>query len=354
MLYYNITQSRKRQGGVVERSTGDGRGVGSGGWRRNGPNTMNQRSSQCAFGRLAGFQQLFYALLTVIGLNAQSVLAQPFRMQAAPVAVPPTEAQQAFQAQIADQARFLASDDRFRHFSDHKRQALIEFATGNVLVATLHQLGLALVAELNLPVLAGAEKAADDFAILMALELGKSHFSDRILMEAAKGWFTTMRLTRAPDREHVVNVRRASRMVCLMFGADAVRFKALADETALPKNLQRNCGWDYDRALRAWEIVLRPHRPQVDQSKTRIDVSYGPAVGNLAIYPQLFGNLRVLEMIAEATARQVTWRAPLLIEMRSCGVAGATWDAPTRTLRICYEMADAFAALYRDREGAER
>ena len=315
---------------------------------------MTRLWSHFAFGRLARLHPLYCALFVIAALSAQSVLAQPFRMQGTPPAIPSLEAQQAFQAQIEDQARLLASDHRFRHLSDHKRQALIEFVTGNALVVTLHQIGLALVADLNLPALAGADKAADDFAILTALELGKSHFSDRILMQAAKGGFTAMRLQRAPDDEHGVSGRRAYRMACLMFGADAVRFKALAEKAVLSKNLQRNCGWDYDSALRSWDVVLRPHRPQVDQSKTRIDISYGPAVGNLAIYPQLFGNLRVLEVIAEATAKQVVWRAPLSLEMRSCGATGATWDARTRALRICYQMADAFAALYRGREGAER
>jgi hypothetical protein len=290
----------------------------------------------------------------MIGLSVQSALAQPFRMQAAPPAVPSLEARQSLQAQIEEQARLLASDHRYRHLSAHKRQALVEFVTGNMLAVALHQLGLALITELNLPVLGGAEQAADDFAILTALELGKSHFSDRILMEAAKNRLTIMRLAHPPSHEHGVSLRRAYRMVCLMFGADAVRFKGLAQETALPKDGQRNCGWDYDRALRSWELVLRSHRPGVGEWKTRIDVSYGSAAGDLAIYPQLFRGLRVLETIAEAAAKQVTWRAPLLLEMRSCGVTDATSDAPVHAVRTCYEMADQLAALYRGREGAER
>jgi len=249
-----------------------------------------------------------------------------------------------------EQVLVLASDNRLRRLPPRERQALLEFVVGNVLNGALHQLGIALLRDLNLPAPAGVEEAADDFAILSLLDLGKSHFSDRILMVAAKGRFTTVRRTRAAGTsryEHGLKVRRAYRMVCLLLGADATRFKALAEGVALPGNKQRNCGWDYDRALRAWEIVLRHHRPAPDQAKTKISVSYGPAAGNLARYAQVFRNLSFLETLAEVTANEVTWGGPLRIEMRSCGATTDRWSAPSRTLSICYETADELAALYR-------
>ena len=249
-----------------------------------------------------------------------------------------------------EQALLLASDPRFRRLPQHGRQALVEFVAGNVLIAAIHQLGLTLLSELSLPAVGGVDQSADNFAVLTLLELGKSHFSDRILMEAAKGWFTSMRGKQgARDTsgyQYGLSVRRAYRMVCLMAGADAVRFKALPEETALSTTGYRNCGWEYDRALRAWRIILGPHRPGVDRPKTWIDVSYGIATGNLAIYAQVFRNLRFLETIAEVAASQVIWRAPLLIEMRSCDAATPTWTASTRTLSVCYELAQRFAKLY--------
>jgi Putative metallopeptidase len=303
--------------------------------------------------RASGFQSLSCALLVIMGLSGECVLAQPFRTQTVPPRAPSPEAQQAFQATMDEQVLVLAGDDRLRRLPQNQRQALLEFVTGNVLVAAIHQLGHALLSEFSVPTIGGADQAADDFAVLTVLELGKSHFSDRILMEAAKGGFISVRGKTAKDTsdyEHALSERRAYRMVCLVTGADPVRFKALAEEIALPRNLQRNCGWDYDSALRSWERILRPHRPGVDQPKTRIDVSYGVAAGNLAIYKQVFRNLRFLETIADVTASQIAWRDPLLLEMRSCGVAAAAWNASARTLSICYEMAGDLAELYRGLE----
>jgi hypothetical protein len=204
-----------------------------------------------------------------------------------------------------------------------------------------------------LPLVGGAEQAFDDFAALSVLKLGERSFSDRILIEGAKGWFTRARAKHAkgaPDYydRHEFNARRAHRVVCLMFGADAARFKALSDETALPEELRRGCGWDYDKVSRSWDAALMPHRPAAEQAKVRIEMSYGAAAGDLEIYAQVLRNLRFLETIAEFTADRLAWRDPILIELQSCGKADAAWTAPTRTLHLCYEMARDFAELYRD------
>jgi len=267
--------------------------------------------------RTAEFQRLSCALLMGLALSTQSVLAQPFRMRAAPPAVPSLDSRHAFESRIDEQARLLASDDRLKRLSQQERRNIVEFVAGNVLTAALHQLALALVSELRVPALGGTDQAADDFAILTALELGKADFSDRILMAAAKSLFTRKQRERTSGRasrdsdETGLNLRRAYRMVCLMAGADAVRFKALIEDTGLPRNLGRNCGWDYENALRSWEIVLRPYRPRADQPKTQVDVSYGPAGDNLKVYAQMFRNLGFLEAIAPVIASQIVWRAAL-------------------------------------------
>jgi Putative metallopeptidase len=294
------------------------------------------------------------ALLVFMGLSGEPSLGQPFRVQTVPPPAPSPEARQSFQAKIDEQARLLASDRRLKRVPEHKRQALVEFVVGNVLFVATHEIGHALLSEMNLPALGGAEQAADDFAILTALKLGEKEFSDRVLIEAAKGWFTSARREKKARgtlhyyARHGLNERRAYRIVCLMVGADPVRFKALAEETTLPRDLRRRCGWDYDRASRTWERVLMPHRPAADQPKAQIEVIYRVAPGKLEVYAQVFRNLRFLETIAELAADHVAWPAPILMEMRSCGDAGATWTIPTRTLHVCYEMAQDFAELYRD------
>ena len=315
---------------------------------------MTRSVSNRAFCRAAASRTVASALLVFMGLSGGPLLAQPFRVQIVPPRSSPLEAQQSFQAKIDEQARLVAHDSHFQRVPERKLQALVEFVVGNVLFATTHQIGHALISEFGLPTLGGAEQAADDFAALTALNLGEKNFSDRILIEAAKGWFTNIRREKRARgmpgyyERHGFSMRRAYRIICLMVGADPARFKVLAEEATLPKNLRRGCGWDYDSASRSWEKVLMSHRPAADRPKARIELTYRAATGSLDIYAQVFRNLRFLEAIAEFAADRFAWRAPISIEMRSCGNADAAWTITTRTLNVCYEMAQDFAELYRD------
>jgi hypothetical protein len=287
-------------------------------------------------------------------MSGETLCAQPFRASTAPPASPSPEARQSFQALIAEQARLLATNSQLRRVALDKQQALTEFVVGNLLFVAMRELGNAIVSDIGLPLPGGAEQAYDDLAGLALLKLGEKNFSDRILIEAAKGWFIRARREKAAQgardyyHRHDFDPRRAYRMVCLLFGADAARFKALPEETALPGERLRGCGGDYDRVSRSWDVALMPHRPAADQPKARIDVSYGAAAGDLGAYAQVLRNLRFLQTIAEFAADRVAWRAPILIELRSCREANAAWSASTRTLQLCYEMAQDFAKLYRD------
>jgi hypothetical protein len=81
-----------------------------------------------------------------------------------------------------------------------------------------------------------------------------SVFSHRVLVEAAKGWFLSVRRDKKEGDEvdyydtHGLDEQRAYQIVCLMVGADPVRFKDLADETKLPEDRQKSCARDYSRA----------------------------------------------------------------------------------------------------------
>src|SRR5258708_4921142 len=98
------------------------------------------------------------ALLILMGLRGGPLLAQPFRVQTAPPRSPSVEAQQSFQAKIDEQARLLAGNRHFQSVPEHGRQALVEFVVGNALFVTAHQLGYALLSEMNLPTISGAEQ----------------------------------------------------------------------------------------------------------------------------------------------------------------------------------------------------
>ncbi len=271
----------------------------------------------------------------------EPVFAQP---------VPPGADQ--LQARIDAAALEHARDERYKGLSPKERQGLAEFVAGNLLFAVLHELGHAVVSDMGLPVLCKEEDAADSFAATRLIIAG-SGFSDRVLTEAAKGWFMTNRRDKKegdpvpPYDAHGLDLVRAYQIVCFMVGSNEDKFKNLADETKLPKDRQDSCTRDYNKAANSWGLVLKPHLRSPDQSKTKIDVIYGEAKGDLKGFAEAARSIMLLETVAQHLADEFVWRAPFVLEMQSCGSPNASWDPPSRQLYVCYELAEDFAELYR-------
>ena len=262
-------------------------------------------------------------------------------------------AAEVFQAGIDDAARELGKEMRLRRLTPQQRRARAEFVFGNTLFVTIHELGHALVSELDLMVLGREEDVADAYATVGVLKCGAA-FARRVLVEAAKGWFVSAQRDRKAGElpqyyeRHGLDEQRAYQVVCLMVGSDPVRFKDLADEVRLPETRRRSCGWDYDTASRSWQRALAPHLRRADQPKPRIEVVYGEGKGKLAHYARIFRAARFLETVVEQVADSFAWPASIVVEMRTCGEPNARWTISTRRLHVCYELVEEFVELYRD------
>src|SRR5215467_9297129 len=258
-----------------------------------------------------------------------------------------------FRSRIEDAVRALGNQPRFKSIPFERRQELAEFVSGNMLFVLLHELAHTAVSELDLPVLGKKEDAADSFAALTLINI-KTSFSDRVLTQAAKGWFMAERRDRKEKEpvvyydEHGLNQQRAFQIVCYMVGADPIRFKDLAAETKLPKDRQQSCSEDYRKAAKSWGVLLQPHVRTADQPRTKIDVVYGDAKGKLEIAAQMARSIKLLDGVAARSSELVAWPAPFSLEMQTCGFANAKWDESTRKLTLCYELAEDFTELYRD------
>jgi hypothetical protein len=270
-----------------------------------------------------------------------------------PTFAQPTPADaEAFQARIDAAAVWLGSHPRYKNTSLKYRQAIAEFVAGNMLFVVLHEMAHAAISELGLPVLGREEDAADSYAATRLIRI-KSAVSNRVLTEAAKGWFMADRRDRKEGHplpfydEHGLNQVRAYEIVCLMVGSNKDEFKDLAKETKLPEERQDGCAKDYSRAANSWSQALKDHLRQPDQPETKIEVVYGEAQGILQIAAQAFRSIQMLETVAYFSSQQLAWPAPFTLEMQTCGYVNARWRASTRTLTLCYELAHDFAELYR-------
>ena len=234
--------------------------------------------------------------------------------------------------------------------SDMQCRETIQFIMGNMLFVLLHETGHVMITEMGLPVLGREEDAADSYATVMMLAM-KEKFTDRVLTSAAQGWFYSDRRGRMEQAPlvyydaHSLDQQRAYQIVCLMVGSDPQKFAQLADSTGLPEERQHTCQGDYSNAEWSWTRLLKDHL-RTTQPQTELTVRYGEPTPALELYASVMKETRLLETVGQRLSEKYVWRAPFTIEAETCGGAGAQWNIATRTLTLCYEMAEEFSALY--------
>jgi hypothetical protein len=253
-------------------------------------------------------------------------------------------------AGIEEAVKGLDNVPSLKKLSPEKKKALVEFTLGNTMFVMAHEMGHIVVSELGLPVLGKEEDAADSFAALTALRI-RSAFSERVLVEAAKGWVLSAYRDKSQGNElafydeHGLDLQRAYFVVCLMVGSDPEKFKALAKEAKLPEERQTSCVRDYKNAVWSWELALKPHLRAADQPKIAINVSYKDDE-KYALQAKVLRDMGLLEAFAAHAADRFAWKQPFSMEARGCGEPNATWNAGTRTMTLCYELAAEFVELY--------
>jgi len=277
-------------------------------------------------------------------------------MASAMTAAPPPITQ--IEERVDEAVRARANDPRFKGLTEKQRRERIEFVAGNMLFAVAHEVGHLLISELGLPVLGREEDAADTFAVMNLLNMNYP-FSNRVLMQSARGWFLSDRrnerekVPMAFYDEHALDKQRAYNIVCLMVGSNPESFRELATTTKMPAERQRTCRSDYNNASWSWREALAPHLRKPDQPRVKIEVNYAKS-GKYRRSARGHRPILMLEDIAERLSGRFNFSQPFGLEMKECGEPGAQWDRSTRKITICYELGADFVKLYTYNATAER
>jgi hypothetical protein len=254
---------------------------------------------------------------------------------------------------VLDIARMFQNDPRYnRGKTPQQIQDSVEFVTGNVLFVLGHETAHALISVFEIPVIGREEDAADALATVVSLKMANS-FADRVVVNAARGWFLSDQRDRKEGTpnvfydEHGMDVQRAYNIVCLLVGGAPDKFQSLANEVKLPKERQDTCRFDFSNASWSWDQVLKPHMRKPEDPKTTIAVTYAPA-GEYSTLAELGQKLQILETVAEWLSEDFAWKTPISLEMQQCGDdAGTRWLPTTKKVILCYEMIREFIQLHR-------
>lgn len=262
----------------------------------------------------------------------------------------PAPERSVLEGRIGPAAEMLKADPRLADLSESKRRDAVQFLVGNLVFVMMHEIGHVLISEMGLPVLSREEDAADTFAAVSMIWM-RNAFSERVLAEAAKGWFYSDRRDRQRNvpvvyyDEHSLDRQRAYQIVCLMVGSDPTKFAGLAEETGLPEDRQKTCEADFSNAEWSWQRVLKDHW-RTTQPMTPIPVRHGDPGERLKFFARIIESVELVEILAQRLSDKFVWRAPFAIETKACGKSGADWNIATRTVTLCYELAEELALLY--------
>ncbi len=144
---------------------------------------------------------------------------------------------------------------------------LAEATDGPVSFVLLHETGHAIFNLLKTPVLGREEDAADFFAALATLRMGKD-VSMRLLKGAA--WaYRQGAITRKPDESdfsdfHSLDAQRYYNILCLAYGSDPEFFAGAVTRWDLPKERAEDCDWEYNQARYAIQKLISP---SIDQQQ---------------------------------------------------------------------------------------
>jgi hypothetical protein len=263
----------------------------------------------------------------------------------------PGNASGQIEAKLNAAVKEFSHDPRFKGLSQDQIRDRIEFVVGNVIFATLHEVGHMVIAEMGLPVLGREEDAADAFAVIAGLKVN-NEVSDNILIQSARGWFMSDRRAKKQKAplvfydEHGLDQQRAYNIVCLMVGGNPEKFSKAADLTKMPDERQGTCQSDYSNASWSWDKALAPHIRKPDQAKIPVNVKYNETK-RFEVFAKGFKEIRLLELLAEHISDRYVLRGPIGVEALDCGEPNARWDLSARKIFICYELAAEFGELYR-------
>lgn len=141
-----------------------------------------------------------------------------------------------------------------------------EFVADNLIATFYHEMGHALIDQLELPVLGREEDAADILSVLLIDEVWEPETATGIAENTALSY--VFMAEENADSEpafwdvHGLDLQRYYSHVCLFYGADPENRTGFAKDFDLPPERAEGCAEEYQLALDSWWTYLEPLQDQ--------------------------------------------------------------------------------------------
>lgn len=239
------------------------------------------------------------------------------------------------------------------------QQAALDFVMGNFEFVLLHEIAHLIIAEKQIPIIGPVENAADYIATTILVRGENFDVDDpealrRFAHSAADAFSSSWQKSSERKRavpywdNHSLDIQRYYTVLCLLYGSAPNEQNNILMSEALPEQRAAGCPVEYEMALRGVKWMIATYGKGKDDppgAKARYEYVAPRSLRQQAIVEEI-RRINLLELTLDAFTDTFHFEKPLLASIRSCGSPNAAWQAERRELVICYELLEAFYALY--------
>lgn len=214
-----------------------------------------------------------------------------------------------------------------------------QFVTSNIIGTLYHELGHALIDQLQLPVLGREEDAADTLSALLINDVWTEDSAKDMITDNANAYL--MYDARSTDQGdtppywdvHGLDLQRYYNLICLFYGASPDSRGDLVKQFDLPAERSEGCADEFDQANGSWGALLNDLPPTGKGLRLARPYGTDPIAAILA---------------AEITTLNERYALPEWVDIAvdDCGEANAFYDPETRSITVCREYADELAQVW--------
>ena len=208
---------------------------------------------------------------------------------------------------------------------------LSQFSKNVLTHVVLHEFGHAFIREFKIPVLGNEENIADSFATNFISQNLRDDAVE-IITARAKSWIVEDSEVNSKDYdhkgEHELDIRRAYRAMCLLYGADPADWADMINWVEFSEGDLSGCSDAAPDQIDGWHKTLSAIKISNAKPSDKIEIIYGEGPYKLAVQ-----KAQVFEKIAKLM-RQYKWPNKITLHFDHCDV-GARWSRSERKILVC-------------------
>ncbi len=241
---------------------------------------------------------------------------------------------------------------------------------GTTFGVLFHELGHAVIGELQIPATGPEEDVADEFAAFIlgaAFEEGnlpddpvERQMVHDLVKYSSLLWYYNGKKMEAQGAqepwqgEHSPSLKRFRHSFCIIYGGNPERFKDVADLVDLPERTRQRCKVDYIKRYNAWERILAsvardlgpdtPGELPADTPGAKVIVSFDEPTSELgkALMP-VFRDTGTIAEIGAYLEQVFVWPRDFRIVFRDCEEVNAWYDPSKAQVTMCYSIIEFFS-----------